>query len=75
MMEVILPLLVILRGFWAKSPFIKIRTSSISNKSFELEYIIMSKDDKGSDIVHATGKSVQVMIDLPVKKSIKIPSG
>lgn len=52
---------------------IKMRTPSLSNKSFEFEYLIVSQAKDGTDIVHAKGKSIQVMIDMKAKKSIEIP--
>lgn len=55
------------------NPTVKARTSSISNKSFEMEYLITSKAKDGSDIIHAKGKSINVMIDIVAKKSIEIP--
>lgn len=57
----------------AKSPKIGLRISQIGNKSFDLEYIITSKSSTNEDIIHCTGKSTQVMIDLKEKKSIEIP--
>jgi acyl-CoA thioester hydrolase len=55
------------------SPTVKARTSSISNKSFEMEYLITSKAKDGSDIIHAKGKSINVMVDIVAKKSVQIP--
>ncbi|MGI9527258.1 MAG: acyl-CoA thioesterase [Weeksellaceae bacterium] len=52
---------------------IKIRTAALSNKSFDMEYLIVSDGKDGSDMIHAKGKSVQVMIDMKEKKSIAIP--
>ena len=57
----------------ATSPTIKMRTSSLGNKSFEIEYLITSTAKDGSEILHAKGKSVQVMIDIAVKKPIELP--
>lgn len=57
----------------AADPAIKMRTSSIGRKSFEIEYLITSTTRDGFEILHAKGKSVQVMIDIAEKKSIEIP--
>ena len=57
----------------ATNPTIKMRTSSLGNKSFEIEYLITSTAKDGSEILHAKGKSVQVMIDIAVKKPIELP--
>lgn len=57
----------------ATSPTIKMRTSSLGNKSFEIEYLITSTAKDGSEILHAKGKSVQVMIDIALKKPIELP--
>lgn len=55
------------------TPTIRTRTSTISNKSFEMEYLITSKTENGSDIIHAKGKSINVMVDIIAKKSAEIP--
>ena len=57
----------------AADPAIKMRTSSIGRKSFEIEYLITSTARDGSEILHAKGKSVQVMIDIAGKKPIELP--
>ena len=57
----------------ATNPTIKMRTSSIGRKSFEIEYLITSTARDGSEILHAKGKSVQVMIDIAGKKPIELP--
>ncbi|TRX36416.1 acyl-CoA thioesterase [Flavobacterium sp. ZT3R18] len=57
----------------AIKPSIKIRTSSIGFKSFEIEYLITSLDKDGNEIIHAKGKSIQVLIDTTKGKSIEIP--
>lgn len=57
----------------AADPAIKMRTSSIGRKSFEIEYLITSTAKDGSEILHAKGKSVQVMIDIAGKKPIELP--
>lgn len=57
----------------AKEPSIKIRTASLGSKSFEIEYLVISLDKEGKEIIHAKGKSVQVLIDATIGKSIEIP--
>lgn len=57
----------------AAKPTIKIRTSSIYNKSFEIEYLITSTGKDGEEIIHAKGKSTQVFFDVAEKKSVIIP--
>lgn len=57
----------------AKNPMIKMRTSSLGGKSFTIEYLIVSAGKEGQEIVHAKGKSTQVMIDMSQGKSIEIP--
>lgn len=59
----------------AVKPCIKLRTSSLGSKSFEIEYVITSTGKDGSEIIHAKGKSVQVLIDITQGKSIEIPDG
>lgn len=54
------------------NPEVLVRTSRFGGKSFDLEYLIVS-DKKGEQIVHAQGKSTQVMFDLKERKSIEIP--
>ncbi|MBF03898.1 MAG: thioesterase [Flavobacterium sp.] len=58
----------------AKEPTIKLRTSSIGSKSFEIEYLITSLDKENNEIIHAKGKSVQVLVDISVGKSVEIPN-
>jgi len=55
-----------------KEPKVWVCTSRFGNKSFDLEYLITSKTDNDL-IIHAQGKSVQVMYDTKSKKSIKLP--
>lgn len=38
-----------------------------------MEYLITSKAKDGSDIIHAKGKSINVMVDIVAKKSVQIP--
>lgn len=56
----------------ANKPTIKIRTSSLGSKSFEIEYLVTSLDKDNNEIIHAKGKSTQVLIDISIKKSIEI---
>lgn len=57
-----------------KQPMIRMRASSIGTKSFEIEYLITSINKAGEEIIHAKGKSVQVIIDVQQKSSIEIPN-
>ena len=57
----------------AKEPTIKIRTVSLGSKSFEIEYLITSLDKENHEIIHAKGKSIQVLIDTSIGKPIEIP--
>lgn len=52
---------------------VKARTSKLGKSSFEIEYLVVSHSADGNEIVHAKGKSVQVMIDIQQKKPIEIP--
>jgi acyl-CoA thioester hydrolase len=56
-----------------KEPSIKIRTTSLGSKSFEIEYLITSLDKEENETIHAKGKSVQVLVDATIGKSIEIP--
>ncbi len=49
-----------------------VRTSEIGNKSFVLEYHIVS-GTPGNRTIHASGTTTQVMFDLAERKSIVIP--
>lgn len=53
-------------------PEIWVRTSRFGNKSFDLEYAITSQKEDNL-ILHATGKSTQVMFDTKAHRSIVIP--
>lgn len=55
----------------AVKPTIHVRTLGMSNKSFEFEYVITSTGKDGNPMVHARGKSVQVLVD--GKQSIELP--
>ncbi|MTI22581.1 acyl-CoA thioesterase [Fulvivirga sp. RKSG066] len=54
-------------------PTVWVRTSRFGGKSFDLEYAIASEKN-GEQILHAIGKSTQVMFDLKERKSIEIPA-
>lgn len=56
----------------AKQPTIKIRIAALGSKSFEIEYLITSLDENNNEIIHAKGKSIQVLIDIILGKSIAI---
>lgn len=56
----------------AIQPTIKIRTSALGSKSFDIEYLITSLDKDNNEIIHAKGMSTQVLIDISIKKSIEI---
>lgn len=54
------------------NPRVYVRTSKLGNKSFVIEYAVVS--DKNNDvIVHATGSSTQVMFDMKTKTTIELP--
>lgn len=55
------------------NPAVMVRTSRFGGKSFDLEYLVTSEVE-GTQIVHAQGKSIQVMFDLKERKSIEIPN-
>jgi len=56
----------------AIQPTIKIRTVSLGSKSFEIEYLVTSLDKDNNEVIHAKGKSTQVLIDISIKKSVEI---
>lgn len=49
-----------------------VRTSKVGNKSFELEYVLSSKQHN-RQIVHATAKTVCVCIDYNTDTTVPIP--
>jgi acyl-CoA thioester hydrolase len=58
----------------ALNPRVKVRTSKIGSKSFELEYAVISTNPKdGAPILHALGKSTQVLFDTSTRSTILIP--
>lgn len=54
-------------------PTIKVRTLSLGNKSFDLQYIITSINKDGEEIIHAVGKSTQVLFDAETRKTSALP--
>lgn len=54
-------------------PMIKMRSSSLGTRSFEIEYLIVSMGKDDQEIIHAKGKSVQVLVDMMAGKSMDIP--
>lgn len=57
----------------SQKPTIKVRTLNMGNKSFDLQYIITSINKEGEEIIHAVGKSTQVMFSTEERKTIEIP--
>ncbi len=55
-----------------QNPKIWVRTTKIGNKSFDFEYLITTENN-GETVIHSRGKSVQVLVDLAIGKSIEIP--
>lgn len=56
-----------------KEPRIGVRVSTIGTKSFTIDYAIVSEGEHREPIIHATGSSTQVMVDVKAGKSIEIP--
>lgn len=54
------------------NPRVYVRTSKLGNKSFVIEYVVVS-DKNNEVIVHATGSSTQVMFDMKTKTTIELP--
>ena len=50
---------------------VHIRTKEMGSKSFVLDYVMTSEQD-GEQIIHASGSSVQVMFDMQTRKTIPI---
>lgn len=53
-------------------PAVWVRTMRMGTKSFDLEYLISSEKD-GKLILHAQGKSTQVMFDTKARHTIPVP--
>lgn len=60
-------------GLKANKPIVKTRVLNLSKKSFEMEYLVTSTSKEGEEVLHAKGKSVNVMIDMVAKSSAEIP--
>lgn len=56
----------------AANPTVSIRTSKIGNKSFVLDYAISSQNGDEM-LIHATGQTTQIMLDLKTRTTIIIP--
>lgn len=56
-----------------KEPRIGVRVDAIGTKSFTIEYAIISEGKDRQPILHASGSSTQVMIDVKAGKSIEVP--
>jgi acyl-CoA thioester hydrolase len=54
-----------------KHPHVHARMVKFGTKSFELEYAITSGENH--EVLHATGKSIQVMFDTNNKTTVEIP--
>lgn len=57
----------------ADNPHIAVRVAHIGTKSFQIQYAIVSDGKNDELIVHATGSSTQVMIDLETGRTTEIP--
>ncbi len=54
------------------APAVFMRTKKIGNKSFVLEYVIVSNTLNGEQQIHATGTTTQIMFDMRTKKTIEV---
>ncbi|ELR69863.1 Thioesterase [Fulvivirga imtechensis AK7] len=54
------------------NPAVWVRTLRFGAKSFELEYLICS-EKQGETILHAQGRSTQVMFDMKERSTFQIP--
>lgn len=54
------------------APAVLLRTKKIGNKSFVLEYVIVSNNLNGEQQIHATGTTTQIMFDMISKKTIEV---
>ena len=57
-----------------KNPQIGVRVSKLGTKSFVIDYVIVSEGENREAIIHASGQSTQVMVDVKAGKSIDIPA-
>lgn len=55
----------------AKNPQVLMKTKEIGNKSFTIEYVIVSEKNN-EQIVHAQGSTTQVMFDMKTRTTIEI---
>lgn len=53
---------------------IGLRIARLGKKSFDFEYLLTSQTENNEAVIHAFGKSTQVLIDLKQGKSIEIPT-
>lgn len=53
-------------------PAVWVRTMRFGEKSFDLEYLICSEKN-GETVLHAQGKSTQVMFDVKERRTMKLP--
>lgn len=56
----------------AENPKVYVRTSKIGGKSFTLEFVLTS-EESGHEIIHASGSSVQIMFDPQIRQTTQIP--
>ena len=54
------------------APSVLMRTKKIGNKSFVLEYVVVSNNLNGEQQIHATGETTQIIFDMKNKKTIKV---
>lgn len=55
----------------AKNPQVLMKTKEIGNKSFTIEYVIVSEKNN-EQIVHAQGSITQIMFDMKTRTTIEI---
>jgi len=56
----------------AQDPRVLMRTEKIGNKSFVLQYAVVSTV-KGETVLHASGSTTQIMFDMKTRNTIEIP--
>lgn len=52
-------------------PEVWIKTKEIGNKSFVLDYVIVSQKN-GENVIHASGSTTQVMFDMKTRTTVQI---
>lgn len=52
--------------------FAYVRTSRVGNSSFDIEYLLVAKNDN-NHVLKTTGKTTQVSIDYQINKPVPIP--